>query len=77
VEVKAQMQKLKIRFSLQLTIDKSIVEPKAKIIVKLDQFYIIERTKRETLMSCMHSNIKGRQNTKGGNPRQKPILVKA
>jgi hypothetical protein len=28
-------------------------------------------------MSCMHSNIKGRQNTKGGNPRQKPILVKA
>jgi hypothetical protein len=36
MEVKAQMQKLKIRFSLQLTIDKSIVEPKAKIIVKLD-----------------------------------------
>jgi hypothetical protein len=48
-----------------------------KIIVKLDQIYNIERTKRKTLMSCMHSNIKGRQNTKGGNPRQKPILVKA
>jgi hypothetical protein len=60
-----------------LTTDKSIVELKVKIIVKLDQIYNIERTKRETLMSCMHSNIKGRQNPKGGNPIQKPILVKA
>jgi len=60
-----------------LTTDKSIVELKVKIIVKLGQIYYIERTKRETFMSCMHSNIKGRKNTKGGNPRQKPILVKA
>ncbi len=60
-----------------MTTDKSIVELKVKIIVKLDQIYNIERTKRETLKSCMHSNIKGRQNTKGGNPRQKPILVEA
>ncbi len=60
-----------------MTIDKSIVELKVKIIVILDQIYNIERTKRETLMSCMHSNIKGRQNTNGGNPRQKPILVMA
>jgi hypothetical protein len=60
-----------------LAIDKSIVELKVKIIVKIEQIYNIERTKRETLMSCMHSNIKRRQNTKGGNPRQKPVLVKA